>query len=273
MVNMNLSGKIILLTGASSGIGNALIHEFLKQGARIALVARRIELIEKSIEGKNYNAGDFLIVKCDVSEKDEVAAAYKIIKEKFGHIDIAFLNAGIGHRMPVDEFNSGIAKKTFGANVFGVIYWIEQILPDFLKNRKGMIVGVSSQADNRGYSGSSFYSASKAALSIYFEGLRVELHPYNIKVITVRPGFVKTPMTDRNEFKMPFLMPADKAARIIVSGIKKEKRIIQFPLSMVLITKIVGNIPGRIYEYLAIKQQAKMEAIKKNSKSINDLAV
>lgn len=258
VIYMNLSGKIILLTGASSGIGSAIVHELFNQGARLALVARRTELIEKSIAGKNYPAENYLVVNCDVSKKEEVACAYKQIIERFGHIDIAILNAGIGHTMSVLEFNSQIAEKTFGVNLFGVVYWIEQILPEFIKRKSGVIVATSSQADNRGYSGSSFYSASKAALSIYLEGLRVELHPYGIRVITIRPGFVKTPMTDINEFPMPFLMAPEKAAQIIAKGITKGKRIIQFPPIMVLLTKIVGNIPGGIYEFLAEKQQAKM---------------
>ena len=122
-----------------------------------------------------------------------------------------------------------------------------------MNNKNGIIVGVSSLADHRGFSGSGFYCASKSAASIYLEGLRVELKPYNIKVITVKPGFVKTPMTDQNKFKMPLLMPAEKAADIIIAGIEKEKRIIQFPLPMVLLTRLVGLIPGGLYEWLASK--------------------
>ncbi len=95
-----------------------------------------------------------------------------------------------------------------------------------------------------------FYCASKAAASIYLEGLRVELKKYGIKVITVKPGFVKTPMTDVNEFKMPFLMPADKAAKIILKGIKKEKRIIQFPFPTVIASKLIGLMPNFLYDYL-----------------------
>ncbi|MCL6096997.1 MAG: SDR family NAD(P)-dependent oxidoreductase, partial [Bacteroidetes bacterium] len=142
---------------------------------------------------------------------------------------------------------------TFGVNVLGIIYWIEQLLPEFLQRKNGTIVGVSSLADNRGYSCSGFYCASKAAVTNYLEGLCVELKPHGIKVVTVKPGFVKTPMTDQNKFKMPMLMSPEKAASKILTGIKKEKRVIQFPLPMVLLTRIVGLIPGRLYEWLAVK--------------------
>jgi short-subunit dehydrogenase len=96
-----------------------------------------------------------------------------------------------------------------------------------INNKKGIIATVSSLADNRGYSKSGFYSASKAALSIFAEGLSVDLKSFGIKVITIKPGFVKTPMTDQNKFKMPLIMPAEKSADYIISGIEKEKSIIQ----------------------------------------------
>ncbi len=132
-----------------------------------------------------------------------------------------------------------------------MVYFIEEILPDFIDRREGMIVGVSSLADNRGYSGSGFYCASKAAVSIFLEGLRVDLKKHNIKVITVKPGFVKTPMTDKNDFRMPFIMSAERAANIILKGIRKKKSLIQFPFRMVLLTRLIGFLPGRIYEFLS----------------------
>lgn len=189
-------------------------------------------------------------MKCDVSKKEEVVSAYNKIKEKFGKVDVAILNAGVGHRVTVENYNSHFAEETFGANIFGIVYWVEQLLPDFVQRKEGVIAGVSSLADNRGYSGSGFYCASKAAASIYLEGLRIELKRYGIKVITVKPGFVKTPMTDQNEYKMPMLMTAEKAAYIIIDRIKKEKRVIQFPWQMVLISRLVGLLPGSLYEWL-----------------------
>jgi len=250
---MNFENKVVLITGASSGIGRELALKLAKENCKLVLLSRRTELIEEYLHQSQSTNNQSLILKCNVSKKDEVATAYKKIKEKFGKVDVAILNAGVGHRVTVENYSSQLAEEIFGANLFGIIYWVEQLLPGFVERKEGMIVGVSSLADNRGYSGSGFYCASKAAATIYLEGLRVELKRYGIKVITVKPGFVRTPMTDKNEFKMPLLMPAGKAADIIIDGIKNEKKIIQFPWQMVLLTQIVGMIPASVYEWLAVK--------------------
>ena len=250
---MNLNNKVVLITGASTGIGKAIAVKFLETNCELVLVARHTELIKEYLNKSPITNNQSLIIKCDVTNKIEVANAYKQIIEKFGKVDVAILNAGVGHNVTVENYDSRFAEETFGANIFGIVYWVEQLLPGFVKRKEGIIAGISSLADNRGFSGSGFYCASKAAASIYLEGLRVELKHYGIKVITVKPGFVKTPMTDQNKFKMPFLMEPDKAAHIIIDGIKKEKRVIQFPLPMVLLTRFVGLLPGSLYEWVSGK--------------------
>ena len=248
---MDLLNKIILITGASSGIGRALAVALAKEQCKLVLVARRTDLLE-DLKNELQMTNDYLLIlKCDVTKKEEVKTAYESIKQKFGRVDVAILNSGVGYLVTPKNYNSKFAENTFGVNVLGIIYWIEQLLPEFLQRKNGTIVGVSSLADNRGYSGSGFYCASKAAVTNYLEGLRIELKPLGIKVVTVKPGFVKTPMTDQNKFKMPMLMSPEKAASRILAGIKKEKRVIQFPLPMVLLTRIVGLLPGRLYECLA----------------------
>lgn len=244
---MKFDNKVVLLTGASTGIGNEIARQLLaKKNIKLALVARRENLLRENFS-ENEN---LFVIKCDVSNKDEVNAAYLKVIEKFNRIDVAILNAGYSVRMPVENYNSEAAEKTFGANVFGIIYWVEKIIPDFMQRKSGIIVGVSSLADSKGYSKSGFYSASKAAATTYLEGLRTELNKYNVKVLTVRPGFVKTPMTDKNEFKMPFMMNVDKAAKIIIEGIESEKRMIQFPWKLVIATRLIPLIPNWIYEKL-----------------------
>ncbi len=251
---MKLSGKNILITGASSGIGKALAEKLAKRN-NLILIARNLEALEK-IKSENATDGfKILTIRCDVSKKSDVEKAHSFIKENSGFVDIAILNSGVSYRMKVEKFDSGLAEEIFGTNVFGIIYWVEQLIKDYIPNKKGTIVGISSLADNRGYSGSSFYSASKAAASIYLEGLRIELKKYNIKVITVKPGFVKTPMTDKNRFPMPFLMQPDKAADYIIKGIEKGKRVFSFPLPMSVIVKILGLLPSAVYEYLASKNK------------------
>jgi short-subunit dehydrogenase len=255
---MELRGKTILLTGASSGIGEALAEELANFDCKLILIARRLDKLSELKIRLNNSKAQIEICRCDVSDKKQVASLARELITTYKFIDIVILNAGAGHRVIPEEFNSLYAEEIFGANLFGIIYWVESLLPLYLKEKKGMIVGVSSMADNRGYSGSGFYSASKAAASIFLEGLRIELDSYNVKVLTVRPGFVKTPMTDKNEFEMPFLMQPGRAAKIITNGIIKEKRIIQFPLQMVWITNLIGLLPGRLYEFFARMQYRKM---------------
>jgi short-subunit dehydrogenase len=252
---LEIINKNIIITGASTGIGNAIVRELSKSRCNLFILARRIELLEEIKDSLKNNPAKIYCIKNDVGDKSSVEHAYKKIIETAGNIDIAILNSGVGYRMTVEEYDSTLALKTFNTNFMGLVYWIEQLLPMFIKNKNGIIAGVSSLADNRGFSGSGFYCASKAAASIYLEGMRVELIKYGVKVITIKPGFVKTPMTDVNEFKMPFLMPAEKAAKIIVSGIKKEKRIIQFPLPTVIGSKLIGMLPDLIYDFLSKKQK------------------
>jgi len=247
---IDFNGKTILITGASTGIGKALVQELVSHNCTLFLLARRTELIDsylKNIENKNAYVYP---INCDVSKKVSVELAFEKIMGLTKVIDIAILNAGVGHHVTVETYSSKPAEEAFGTNVFGIIYWVEKLLPQMLSKKKGIIAGVSSLADNRGFSKSGFYCASKAAASIYLEGLRIELEPYGIKVITIKPGFVKTPLTDKNDFDMPLIMPVEKAAKIIIKGIRKKKRIIQFPMITVLGIKLIGMIPGYIYEKL-----------------------
>ena len=197
-----------------------------------------------------------------VDSRDQKFVLYELLgiqellkTEKFGDFDIALLNAGVGFRASVNDFDSSRAEVTFGVNVLGLIYCVEQLLPSMMNRKEGIIAGVSSLADNRGYAGSGFYCASKAAATTFLESLRVELAGYNVKVITIKPGFVKTPMTDKNEFKMPFLMDSDKAAKIILKGLKKENKIIQFPAPTVFGSRLIGALPVYIYDYLSSQKK------------------
>jgi short-subunit dehydrogenase len=244
--------KVVLITGASTGIGKSLAKKIFNEGSRLILVARRKNLLDELKNTLNAEK-KILTIGCDVSNAEEVSNLIKSVKDHFGKIDIAILNAGISNRMPIDKFSSGVADEIFSTNTFGIINFVENILPDFISERRGIIVGVSSLADSRGFPKSGFYNASKSAASIILESLRIELKPYNIKVVTVRPGFVETPMTDKNEFYMPTLMHADKAADIILKGLKKDKRIIQFPKTLVLAVSFFRTLPSFIFEWMASK--------------------
>ncbi|MBN1302698.1 MAG: SDR family NAD(P)-dependent oxidoreductase [Melioribacteraceae bacterium] len=248
---MDLENKNILITGASSGIGEALVKSLAEYKCTLFLISRNMDKLREMQNNLSSFPAEINIYRCDVSKKDEVKLTAAEMLSKSDTIDLAILNAGISRWVFPENYNSADAEETFGTNFLGMIYWIENLLPKFIERKKGTIAAVSSLADNRGYSGSGFYCASKAAISMYFEGLAVDLNSYNIKVVTIKPGFVKTPMTDKNDFMMPFLITPEKAADIIIKGLIKEKRYIIFPYVMYMLTRLVGLIPDRLYEFFA----------------------
>lgn len=257
---MLLSGKSVLITGASSGIGHAVVKKLAAENCKIAILARRTDILKEIAE--KYSTGKNFIfpLHCDISDKGEVHSAFDTVIEKLGGIDIAILNAGTSYRLDAEDFSAEKGEKVLSVNLTGKFYFLEKLIPYFIKKKGGIIVGVSSLADARGFPRSAFYNASKAAFSKLLESLRIDLKGYGVKVITVRPGFVKTPMTDKNEFYMPFLMNVEKAADIIVKGIKNEKRIIQFPLPTVISTKIIELMPDSLFDYFTRKH---LEGLKK----------
>lgn len=250
---MELRGKTILLTGASGGIGLALSRLLAKEKVNLALLARREDILRQLTAELKSTGSVILPIPCDVSRKDEAARACWGIQARFGHVDIAIFSSGLGQRGDVADFRVDIAREIFDVNVFGMLNFVGELVPEFIKRKEGTIVGVSSLADCRGFPKSGFYSASKAAVTILLESLRVELKEHGIKVITVKPGFVKTPMTAGDLNPKPFLMNPEKAAAVIVKGIKKEKTVIQFPLPTVLGSKLVKAMPGFLYERIAVR--------------------
>lgn len=251
---MNFNDKTVLITGASSGIGYSIAKLLPKENCSIALLSRREKILNDLVNEIKKSGVQVRAYKCDVGNSYEVRNIISQVLNDFGKIDIAILNAGVSSRAGVNNYSSSTAKEVFDANTFGIINCVEQLLPDFIKRKEGMIVGISSLAEVRGFPKSGFYNASKAAATLLLESLRVELKPYNIKVVIVKPGFVRTPMTDKNEFHMPFLMDVDKAAKIILEGIKKEKRIIQFPFPTVIGSKIVKFMPDALFDFLMSKK-------------------
>jgi short-subunit dehydrogenase len=248
---MHFQNKVVVLTGASTGIGYSLAKLLPRENCSLALLARRKYLLDELVEKHSLNKNLTKTFQCDVAVRENVKSAFDEIKKYFGRIDIAILNAGTSYRASIENYSALGAKETFEVNALGIVNCVEQLLADFMKRKEGMIVGVSSLSDARGFPQSGFYSASKSAATFLLESLRIELKPYKIKVITVKPGFVKTPMTDKNEFYMPLLMDVDKAAGIILNGIKKEKRIIQFPFPTAFGSRLLRIMPDLLFEWLA----------------------
>ncbi len=252
----------ILITGASQGIGRALAVRYAERGDYVLFAARNENALNElcdELQAKGH-AADYVV--CDVTSMDAMQAAVDFMVDKAGGIDLAILNAGVGgnHRFGESKNKSltESVKNIFDVNVFGLIHGFEAVVPVMIKQGYGKIAGVSSLADARGFSGSGAYCASKAAATHLLEAARLELKRYGIEVITIRPGFVKTNMTAKNNFNMPLLMEASKSADIIASGIDKGKKRIAFPLPMAVVSGIAKAVPDVIYEFVAGLQKDDM---------------
>ncbi len=152
-------------------------------------------------------------------------------------------NAGVGAPTFLDPVNIKDVEKMFQVNVLGVVYSIEAVLPEMLQRKSGHLAAVSSMASYKGLPGESGYCASKAAVNVYMEGLRIQLRDHGINVTTICPGFVKTPMTDVNNFKMPWLLEADDAARRIVKALSRKKKVFNFPWQLTILMKLLAWLP------------------------------
>lgn len=245
---MNKFGNVVIF-GASQGIGKALAFEYSNRGSNIVLLTRN-EAQSKALTEEITAMGKVCFAKkCDITTLEDVKSGTDFAMEKLEKLDLVIINSGVGGPNWMGNFSASQFKDTFEVNTFGIANVLEVIVPFMLNQGYGTIAGVTSLADVRGYGGSSSYSASKAAASILLEAARVELKDKNIEVITVRPGFVKTAMTDKNEFKMPFLLQPNEAAKKIANGIAKGRTVVQFPFPIVWATRIIKFLPNWIYDW------------------------
>jgi short-subunit dehydrogenase len=235
--------QVAVITGASSGIGLALAKALAAEGCKLGLIARRQEQLAALAQEIVAAGGTAAFAPADVSQREQTLAAIHEVAAKLGPVDLLVANAGVGAPTLLEPFNVHDVEKMFQVNVLGVVYAIEAVLPSMLQRKQGHLAAVSSLAAYKGLPGESGYSASKAAVNTYMEGLRIQLRDRSIAVTTICPGFVKTPMTEVNEFKMWFLLEADEAARRIVRALKRRKKVFNFPWQMALMMKLTAWLP------------------------------
>ena len=243
--------KKVFISGASFGIGKALAFKYADSGAEIFLTARTTGELEKICNEINSSGGKAHYQSCDVTERQQVLDAANNAKEKMGRIDLAVLNAGRGGNFGMDKIDAETFKNMFAVNTFGILYGLEAFFKIMKEQGSGTIAGVGSMADARGFPESAPYCSSKIAAAYLMEAARVEYQPYGIKVITVRPGFVKTRMTAKNDFEMPLLMEPEKFAEKMYKFLEKGNPRIYYPRRMAFLTWLVKCIPAPLYEFLA----------------------
>jgi short-subunit dehydrogenase len=239
----------VVITGASSGIGRELAKIFLSRGDRLLLLSRRGEETRREL-GIRATAEAVRIIPCDATDAVAVQAAVNGFVEWSGPFDLAIANAGISVPTPARNFHLEDATKILRTNVEGMLNLFAAVVPSMVARRAGHFAGVASIAGLRGLPTSGAYSASKAAMQSFLEAARVELKSAGVSVSVVNPGFVRTPMTEKNRFRMPFLLEPDEAARRIVAGLDAKKRTIEFPLPVSLVMRLVRLVPDAVYEQM-----------------------
>jgi short-subunit dehydrogenase len=240
---MSFTNQVAVVTGASSGIGRALARALAAEGAKVGLVARRKEQLEALAGEVAAAGGTAAVAAADVGDREQVQAAVEEVRHHLGPIDLMVANAGVGAPTLIDPLNVGDIEKMFRVNVLGVVYAIDAVLPEMLRRRSGHVAAVSSLAAYKGLPGESGYCASKAAVNTFLEGLRIQLRGRGVTVTTVCPGFVLTPMTEINDFDMPWLLQPDEAARRIVRALRRKKVVYNFPWPTTLLMKATAWLP------------------------------
>ncbi|MCK5800839.1 MAG: SDR family NAD(P)-dependent oxidoreductase [Deltaproteobacteria bacterium] len=243
--------RSILITGASSGIGAALAENLARFGGKIALFARRQDRLEAVAEKVAAAGASPLVIAGDVTDPVSVAEGYDRVVEAQGPVDVAFLNAGIGDSFRIQRFTAARVRKTFEVNLFGVVHWLEHLLPSMLDRQSGTIVGISSLAAHLGGPMSGPYSASKAALSVLLESLRVEARRAGVVITTIEPGFIRSELTAKNKFKMPFLVETADAAQKIADAAAAGVPVARFPWPMAAAIRVLKSFPSGLYDRVA----------------------
>jgi short-subunit dehydrogenase len=239
-----MNKKTIWITGGSTGIGKALAIKFASKGWNVAVSARREELLnELSNQYENISA-----FPLDVTDKQKCVEVFDQIKKKYEDIDICFFSTGTWNPKKEKEIDVEQIEEVFKINFFGTVNTIKAVEQYFRDRKKGTITIVSSIAGYRGLPNSTGYGPSKSALNNLAESLYFDFKRFGVRICLVSPGFIKTPMTDKNEFKMPFIKTTDYAANKIYDGlINKNVFEIHFPKSLTIMLKILSFLPSKLY--------------------------
>lgn len=249
---MNWNGKVIFITGASSGIGAGLALAFAVKGSNLGLLARRADLLNELKLKCEARGGTARVFPCDVTDETAVASAAGSLESEFGRIDVLIANAGIGGNDPETRALSPSAiRKVFEVNLMGAVNAVHSVIPGMLKRNSGQLVAVSSLAGFRGLPKSAAYSSSKAAMTAFFESVRLDLIGTGVGVTVIQPGFIKTALTSGRAAKMPFLMELEDAIPLFINAIEKKKRFAAFPWQLATIVRAGRLMPGWLYDRIA----------------------
>ena len=244
-----MTQPLVFITGASSGIGQALAHRYHQAGFRLALVARRTSEVKTWASAQKISPDSYEIYSADVSVTDSIVAAGRDCIARQGVPDVVIANAGISVGMDTAVLSDiDVMARTFATNNIGMAATFQPFVDAMVQRGSGTLVGIGSVAGIRGLPGHGAYCASKAAVISYCESLRGELRPHGVRVVTVSSGYIDTPLTQQNRYSMPFLMQpadfADRAFRTIQAGVSY--RVI--PWQMGVVAKLLRMLPNPLFD-------------------------
>ena len=246
---MSENQKKIWITGASSGIGKAVAEKFAAEGWKVAVSARRKELLQDM--AKDQNISSFPL---DVTDRSQINNVFQNILKEFGNIDVCLFSSGTYEPKDEPNIDPDKIKNVIKVNFLGVIDCVKAVEKYFKNKKTGHISIVSSIAGYRGLPNSSGYGPSKAALTNFCESIYFDFKKFGVRVSVISPGFIKTPLTDKNEFPMPFLKTVDYAANQIFNGLVKSNAFeIHFPKGLTLTLKFLRILPYKLYLFLVDK--------------------
>lgn len=250
----------VFITGASSGLGEAFARHYAHAGHSLGLVARRGDRLAQLVASL---PGEHHIYVLDVRDRQALhVAANDFLARSGGHVDIVIASAGISAGTlteKLDDFE--VFKSIFETNVLATVSTFEPFIASMREKREGTLVGIASVAGVRGLPGAGAYSASKSAVATYCESLRLELLPQNVGVVTIAPGYIRTEMTAKNPYKMPFLMDADQFAIRAAKRIHQKKTYSVIPWQMGWVARIMRILPDGLYDRLAVNAPRKPRKI------------
>lgn len=236
----------VFLTGASSGIGAALAREFAARGATLGLVARRQPLLDElaaALPGTHHTYA------CDVTDRDALVAAARAFEAATGGADVVIANAGISEGVLTEYYEDLDAfARVMDTNVLAMAHTFHPFIAPMRARGRGTLVGIASVAGIRGLPGSEAYCASKSAAITYCESLRVNLRKAGVRVVTILPGFVRTPLTAKNPYAMPFLMDAPDFARVAVDKMLAGRSYAVIPWQMGVVAKLLRLLPNALFD-------------------------
>ena len=239
--------KIIFVTGASSGIGRALSIKFANSGWKVLASARRLDLLKK-LDKESINLNTIIPIKMDVSNRKIVSSQVNKTVKKYGIPDIVLLNAGTNNPNTKNIFSIEETEQIFKINFFGTLNCLHALLPFLKKKNNSQVIFMSSVAGYRGLPYAAAYCSSKSAITTFAESIYNQCKNLGIAIRVINPGFVKTPLTDKNKFKMPMIIPVEKAADTMYKKIVFSKKFeINCPRLFCLIMKILRLLPNSLY--------------------------